>query len=880
MIGQTISHYRIVEKLGGGGMGVVYKAEDTELGRFVALKFLPDELSRDPQSLERFRREARAASALNHPNICTIYEISKHGEQSFIAMEFLDGVTLKHAIAGKPLDNETILSLAIEIADGLDAAHSQNIVHRDIKPANIFVTKRGHAKILDFGLAKVATGAHSSPDASANTMTAAVSEAHLTSPGSTLGTISYMSPEQARGKDLDARTDLFSFGAVLYEMATGALPFVGGSSAEIFKAILDTAPLPTVRLNPSVPADLQRIIDKALEKDRNLRYQGAAEMRADLQRLKRDTDSGRSAAMASSGIGQSSSPTMAASATKASSAKRWMIAAGALALAFTAWLAYVQLRPLPTPSVSGYVAVTHDSTARDVIGTDGSRLYFDQFARQGSAIAQVAATGGEIARVPLPAPTMVLMDVSPDGATLLVSDWVGQTAFEGPLWAIPVLGGSPRKLGDANAQAAAYSPDGQMIAYSLDNDLFVSKNDGSNIHKLTSLPDVVFDPTWSHDAKTIRFRVGGSLLGQGSLYEIAVDGQNLHSLLAGWRNPPSECCGRWTADGNYFVFRSDGNIWAIAEKKTWFGKQASQPINLTSGPMSFSSPLPSKDGKKLFVVGTLARGELSRYDVKAGQFSPFLSGISADSVRFSKDGQWAAYSSFPEGTLWRTKADGSQRIQLTYPPLRALLPSWSPDGKQIVFYGFLPGQNAMLYIVSADGGTPREQVPEDSEQKLDADWSSDGTKIVFGNGPTRPKSTIRLLDLKTHQLSTLPGSIGLYSPRWSPNGRYIAAMNSDSRSLMLFDFQNQKWTEIAKISMGFPNWSKNSDYLYFLHEEDQPSVMRVRISDKKLERLADLKNFRQGGFWSVWLGMAPDDSPLLMRDVGTQEIYSLDWQTR
>jgi eukaryotic-like serine/threonine-protein kinase len=868
--GTRLSQYEILSPIGAGSMGEVYRARDTRLDRDVAIKVLPELVSSEPGRLQRFEVEAKAAAALNHPNILAVYQMGTYAGVPYMVSELLEGKTLAETVRRGPLPLRKAIDYGVQIAHGLAAAHEKGIVHRDLKPDNLFVTKEGRVKILDFGLAKV-TQPPESP----------ASAATLTMPGVAMGTVGYMSPEQVRGLATDYRTDIFAFGAILYEMVMGRQTFGRPTSADTMSAILNEEPAPISELAPETPVGLQRVVLRCLEKNPEQRFQSASDLAFALEAL---TDSGITAPTGAHAV-KADVAQKDGSYEKVPHTSRAAQVAAVLALVAVVGLAYFWMRPAPVPRVANYVQLTHDGQPKSLIGTDGSRLYLGvgvgssgSFAFHG--LAEMSATGGDPRKMSImPSADMVPVDLSPDGSELLVVDGRGAPP-RGPIWSLPILGGSPRRLADASGETAAWSPDGKMLAFSNLRDLFVAKADGTEARKLLSVKGDIKNVTWSPDNAHLRFDSSESAgtIGQQLAWEVSTTGGDLRRLLPDWHDPPAECCGKWTADGRYFVFQSKSQIWALP-RKGGFLRSEQNPIALTSSPLSLSYPLPSKDGKKLFMIGQTYRGELTRYDAKSGQFASFLGGISAEYVAFSKDGQWVTYVAYREGSLWRSKVDGSERLQLTFPPMYPVLPRWSPDGRRIIFFEFAVSAEkpARIYEVSVEGGSPRQLMPDDPRQQLDPNWSPDGTKIIFSNESNDPSSAIHIMDVASRQISDLPDSKGLYSPRWSPDGRYISAFSADSMRLLLFDSQTQKWTELANGSLSWLNWSHDGQYVYVMDYRGKDAVVRIRISDHKTEQVADLKNFATTGRYGGGLALTPDDSPLLLRDTGTQDVYAVDW---
>jgi Tol biopolymer transport system component len=482
---------------------------------------------------------------------------------------------------------------------------------------------------------------------------------------------------------------------------------------------------------------------------------------------------------------------------------------------------------------------------------------------------------------------MWLLGASSIGSDLLVEDMAGvfqgPTGQEGPLWALPAIGGSPRRLADAFGHDAAWSADQKNLVYAKGKDLYLASGDGTNSRKLVALDGGAFAPVWSPDGNAVRFSLADPKTQLDSLWQVSADGGNLHQLLPGWHSATGECCGKWTPDGKYFVFVSGDQIWARRETGSFLRKVHHEPVQLTSGAIAYGDPLPGKDGKKLYTVAGLTRGELDRYDMKSQHFVPFLSGISASCVNFSRDKQWVTYVSYPDGNLWRSKSDGSQRLQLTFPPMATILPRWSPDGKEIAFVGGSLNETTKVYIVSAGGGTPRQVTPGNTNEN-DVTWSPDGNSIIFNTEPQAGEATgsaVFELDLKTGKRTMLPGSEGLYSARWSPDGRHVVATPPDNKKMMIFDFASQKWTELISLpQQTWEEWSHDGQFVYFwgTSAKGEPAIYRVRVSTRKVEEIVSLKDFRQvGGLLGGWVGLSPDDSPLLVKDTGTQDIVSMDF---
>jgi serine/threonine protein kinase/Tol biopolymer transport system component len=865
---QVIDHYEILAPLGSGGMGEVYRARDTRLNREVAIKVLPGLFSTDAERLRRFEQEARAAAALNHPNILVVYQMGIHEGAPFLVSELLEGETLRERIKRGPLPVRKVIELGAQIARGLAAAHEKGIIHRDLKPENLFLTKDGQIKILDFGLARLM-------QLKQLEFTKPAHEAQTVA-GMLLGTVGYMSPEQVRGEPADHRSDIFAFSAVLHEMLVGKRTFLKQTSVETMSAILNEEPPSIAQLAPNTPLALQRVLQRGLEKNPEQRFQSASDLGFALEAL---SDSAQSSLTGSYPVEKE----------RPAHSRNTLVGIAIAALVAVVALAFFWMRPIPTPQVSNYTQLTHDGLQKTLIGTDGSRLFLTVVSSTVEDAAAVQVTGGDPTKIEMPGPGMVPVDIAPDGSSLLLVDGRGYPPI-GPLWSLPVLGNSPRRLGDAVGQNAAWSPDGKSLAYAQGTDVYLAKPDGTEPRKLVALKNFISDIVWSPDGSHIRIGTteitqSGTtgIVGEQAIWDVASDGSNPRRVPAGWKSGSDECCGKWTPDGKYFVFQSGGQIWALPKESRLFRSDA-QPVQLTSSPMSLHSPLPSKDGKKLFVVGRTYRGELTRFDLKSGQPSPFYGGISAEWVEPSKDGQQVAFVSYPQGDLWKSRADGTERVQLTFAPIRPVLPRWSPDGQKIVFFEFPAGPThpGKIFEIAADGGTPRQLMPNDQHNQQDPSWSPDGQKIVFAGDAVDAASSssgpsIRIYEMQTGKVTEVPGSKGLFSPRWSPDGRFIAAMTSDSSSTMLFDVQSQQWATLAKATFSWPEWSSDSQYLYAMDSAEKVSLDRIRISDRKVDRVVDLKDFVVTGLGGGSFSLGPDGAPLMLRDRGTQDIYALDW---
>jgi Tol biopolymer transport system component/DNA-binding winged helix-turn-helix (wHTH) protein len=538
-------------------------------------------------------------------------------------------------------------------------------------------------------------------------------------------------------------------------------------------------------------------------------------------------------------------------------------------------------RRSPPPRVVASTRITFDGRPKGRMVLDTSRIYFFSDSRLYYAPYEPAGVGQDPVPLHEVIENGIVNDVSKDASELLAGNCARWHQGAGcQLWILPLVGDRRFARHVVDAANGAWSHDGRQIVYVRGHSLFRARPDGTQPRKIVTMNQLLFWPRWSPDARRVRFTAEFPAR-ESALWEVDADGTHLHPLLPGWNSPPDECCGSWTHDGRYFIFQSSKggieSIWAVRQDGSFFHKLTNAPVRLTSGPQPSTAPLPSIDGKKIFVLSGQRRGELVRYSVRSHAFSPYLSGISATGVAFSRDQKWVAYASYPDHTLWRSKADGAERRQLTFAPLIAFMPRWSPDSTLIAFQAQEPGRPRSVYVISSDGGKPQRVVPGDRDA-CDPTWSPDGIYLLFGRAPREEPPglamDLEILDLRTRMTSKIPGSEGLWFPRWSRDGARILAVTKDDNRLMLFDWRTRNWTKLARMNgIDYPEWSRNSNYIYFVAGG---SLNRVRIADHKLHTVVSLKDFHRAPGWGMWAGLTPDDSPLLVRDNGIEEIYALN----